>query len=252
MDCKEVIANYWNFRASTYTNGINSFDEEERTVWKKALEDAVPFNKRLKILDVGTGTGFLALLFAEMGHEVTAIDLSDGMLERAKHNAQKMRLDINFSHGDAENLPFESSIFDMVVNKYLLWTLPHPSAAVLEWKRVLRPGGRVFSIDGNWFDSRPDRCVKRFIVEWSARFMEKNKRYLIFKDHCYPIKSSLPLYNGITPANISCIFSEMGFVNTTINPLLEVQRLQKNRYSLVRRLLDNTLIFSISAEKGEM
>ena len=63
----------------------------------------------MKILDVGTGAGFLALLFAEMG-QVTGIDLSVGMLEKAKHNAENMGLKIDFFHGDAENLSFEDSL----------------------------------------------------------------------------------------------------------------------------------------------
>ncbi|MDD4247759.1 MAG: SAM-dependent methyltransferase, partial [Methanosarcina sp.] len=68
IDCKEVIANYWNFRSSTYANGVNGFDEEERTVWKQIFEKSLAPGKSLKVLDVGTGTGFLALLFAEIGH----------------------------------------------------------------------------------------------------------------------------------------------------------------------------------------
>ncbi len=173
MDCKKVIANYWTFRSSTYTNGINSFDEEARTVWKQMLENSLPSRKRLKILDVGTEAGFLALLFAEMGHEVTGIDFSEGMLERAKHNAESMGLEIDFFHEDAENLPFEDNTFDLVVNKYILWTLHRPSSAILEWKRVLKPGGRIFAIDGNWFDSRPDRCIKR-LISGAARFVKRN------------------------------------------------------------------------------
>lgn len=136
IDCKKVIANYWIIRSSTYTNGVNDFDEEERRVWKQTFENSLPANERLKILDVGTGAGFLALLFAEMGHEVTDIDLSAGMLEKAMHNTENMGLKIDFFHGDAENISFEDSSFDLVISKFLLWTLPKPSCAVREWKRA--------------------------------------------------------------------------------------------------------------------
>jgi 2-polyprenyl-3-methyl-5-hydroxy-6-metoxy-1,4-benzoquinol methylase len=74
MDCKKVIANYWNLRSSTYTNGVNGFDEEERAVWKQIFENSLSSGERLNVLDVGTGTGFLALLFAEMGHKVTGVE----------------------------------------------------------------------------------------------------------------------------------------------------------------------------------
>jgi ubiquinone/menaquinone biosynthesis C-methylase UbiE len=60
-----------------------------------------------------------------MGHEVTGIDLSASLLEKAKHDAENLWLEIDFFHGDAENLSFEGSSFDLVVSKFLLWTLPN-------------------------------------------------------------------------------------------------------------------------------
>ncbi|MFY9201455.1 MAG: class I SAM-dependent methyltransferase, partial [Methanosarcina flavescens] len=82
------------------------------------------------------------------------VDLSTGMLEKAKQNADNKELEIDFFHGDAENLPFEDNSFDLVTNKFLLWTLQQPSCAVREWKRVLKPGGKIFAIDGDWFNPR--------------------------------------------------------------------------------------------------
>lgn len=251
IDCKEVIADYWNFRSSTYTNGINGFDDEERMVWKQIFGNSLAFGKRLKVLDVGTGTGFLALLFAEMGHEVTGIDLSEEMLKKAKLNADSMGLEIDLFHGDAENLPFEECCFDLVVNKYLLWTLQEPSCALLEWKRVLKPGGMIFAIDGNWFDPRPDRYIKRVLSGWTEMFAKKNRYSLIFKKSYGPIRNSLPLYEKINPENISLLFSETGLVNTEINPLLEVQTFQRNRYPFSQRLLKNNSIFLISGQKKQ-
>ena len=198
---------------------------------------------------MGTGAGFLALLFAEMGHEVTGIDLSEGMLEQAKHNAKNMGLKIDFSHGDAENLPFDSSSFDLVMNKYLLWTLPEPSFAVKEWKRVLKPGGMVFAIDGDWFDPRPSRRIKRMVYEWTGNLMKKNQTNSVFKN-CYgPIRSSLPLYEEISPEKASFLLSENGFVNTAVNPLLEVQKFKQSKQSLSQRILGNNSIFLISGHK---
>ena len=250
IDCKKVIANYWNIRSSTYTNGVNGFDEEERRVWKQIFENSLLPGEHLKILDVGTGAGFLALLFAEMGHEVTGIDLSVGMLEKAKHNAENMGLEIDFFHGDAENLSFENSTFDLVVSKFLLWTLQKPSCAIMEWKRVLKPNGRIFAIDGDWFDPRPTRRIKRKISEWTGRLVKKNHNSLIFKDYYGPIRDFLPLYEEISPENGSFLFSQNGLVNTAINPLLEVQKFKKNRQSFTQRFLGNNSIFLISGQKG--
>lgn len=249
MDCKKVIASYWNIRSSTYTNGVNGFDEEERAVWKQIFENSLSSGERLNVLDVGTGTGFLALLFAEMGHKVTGIDLSTGMIEKAKHNAQNMGLEIDFFHGDAEKLPFEDGSFDLVTNKFLLWTLQQPSCAVKEWKRVLKPGGMVFAIDGDWFDPRPSKQVKRMLSEWTERFVKKNPNTSIFKDYYGPIRYDLPLYEEISPGKASILFSEMGFVNTSVNPLLEVHRFKRSRQSFLQRILGNNSIFLISGQK---
>jgi len=249
IDCKKVIASYWNIRSSTYTNGVNGFDEEERAVWKQIFENSLSSSEHLNVLDVGTGAGFLALLFAEMGHKVTGVDISLGMLEKAKHNAQNMGLEIDFFHGDAENLPFEDSSFDLVTNKFLLWTLQQPACAVREWKRVLKPGGRIFAIDGDWFDPRTSRCIKRMVSEWTEKFMKKNPNTSIFKDYYGPIRSSLPLYEEISPENASILFSEIGFVNTVIDPLLEVQKFKKSRQSFPQRILGSNSIFLISGQK---
>jgi ubiquinone/menaquinone biosynthesis C-methylase UbiE len=198
---------------------------------------------------VGTGAGFLALLFAEMGHKVTGVDLSSGMLEKAKHNAERMGLEIDFFHGDAENLPFEDNSFDLVVNKFLLWTLPKPSCAVQEWKRVLKPGGRVFAIDGDWFDPRLSRRIKRIASELADRFLKNNNNSLVFKNHYGPIKCFLPLFEEISPKNASFIFTQIGLRNTTVDPLLEVQVFKKNRQSFLQKFFINNSIFLISGQK---
>lgn len=103
------------------------------------------------------------------------VDLSTGMLEKAKQNADNKELEIDFFHGDAENLPFEDNSFDLVTNKFLLWTLQQPSCAVREWKRVLKPGGKIFAIGGDWFNPRPSRRVKRTLSEWIEKFVKKNQ-----------------------------------------------------------------------------
>ncbi len=218
-------------------------------MWKQIFENSLSSHESLKVLDVGTGAGFLALLFAEMGHKVTGVDLSESMLEKAKHNAENMGLEIDFFHGDAEKLPFEDSSFDLVVNKFLLWTLPQPSCAAREWKRVLKSGGRIFAIDGDWFSPHPARRIKRVVSEWTNIFVKKNQSSKIFKD-CYgPIRNSLPLYEEISSKNASLLFSETGFVNTAVNPLMEVQKFKKSRQSFPQRLLGSNSIFLISGQK---
>lgn len=84
----EKIRDYWKDAGEEYDN-YHGFDtEEEEKEWEKFLSSEVSGNK-LKILDAGTGTGFLALLLTEQGHDVVGIDLSDGMMTRARKKAKE-------------------------------------------------------------------------------------------------------------------------------------------------------------------
>jgi 2-polyprenyl-3-methyl-5-hydroxy-6-metoxy-1,4-benzoquinol methylase len=96
METKEIIRDYWDRRSEVYSTGIVEYSEEEREIWKNMLSSTLDRREHLKILDVGTGPGQLALMFAEMGHDVTAVDLSASMLEKAIKNALQRSLDINF------------------------------------------------------------------------------------------------------------------------------------------------------------
>jgi ubiquinone/menaquinone biosynthesis C-methylase UbiE len=155
------------------------------------------------------------------------VDLSAGMLEKAKHNAEHMGLEVDFFTGTQKTCLLRTILSTWVVNKFPLWPLPQPSCAVREWKRVLKPGGRLLAIDGDWFDPRPSKLFKRLVSEWTERFVKKSRNSLIFRNHYGPIKNSLPLFEEISPINASLLFSEIGFVNIEVDPLLEVHMYKK-------------------------
>lgn len=150
VETKDVITARWDRSSKTYDSrpghGIQS--EREKEAWISLLNRSLG-NEPLNVLDVGCGTGVISLILSEMGHNVTGIDLSEGMLKRAKEKAYKQNLRAEFRLGDAENLSFEDGSFDAVINRHLLWTLLNPERAVAEWKRVLKPDGKLIIIDGN-------------------------------------------------------------------------------------------------------
>ena len=86
-DYTEDMVGYWKERSHTYSKDNRSqLENEKKTVWENLILSNTTQEKQLNILDVGTGPGFFAVLLAQKGHHVTAVDVSADMLERAKEN----------------------------------------------------------------------------------------------------------------------------------------------------------------------
>ncbi|HET9250710.1 MAG TPA: class I SAM-dependent methyltransferase [Candidatus Eisenbacteria bacterium] len=95
------------------------------------------------VLDVGCGTGVVAITAARRGARATGLDLTPELLERARENARLARVEIDWHQGDAEELPFEDRTFDMVLSQFGHMFAPRPEVAVAEMLRVLKPGGTI-------------------------------------------------------------------------------------------------------------
>lgn len=148
------VINYWSKRAESYSgstqNSLNNKDE--KTVWEELFYSQINKNKPLKILDVGTGPGFLAIVLANnKNYEVTGVDSSANMLKQATDNAQKDGVSVSFEVSDAHKIPFNDNTFDVVVSRCVTWNLPEPKQAYKEWKRVLKKGGKIINFDANWY-----------------------------------------------------------------------------------------------------
>jgi len=95
------------------------------------------------VLDVGCGTGVVAVTAARAGAKVRGLDLTPGLLERARHNAALARVEVDFTEGDVESLPYADGTFDVVLSQFGHMFGPRPEVTTAEMLRVLRPGGRI-------------------------------------------------------------------------------------------------------------
>jgi len=147
-DVHDRIRDYWDRDSDTYdeTRSHAISDPLEAAAWRQALADALP-GPGSKVLDVGAGTGALSLLAAELGYEVTALDLSTGMLGRAELKAKERGVDerMRFVVGSGTEPP--DGPFDAVMERHVLWTLPDPVGALARWHEVSK---RLVLFEGVW------------------------------------------------------------------------------------------------------
>lgn len=160
------IAAYWTQRASGYSK-VNQEElvngQKER--WGDELISGIfsapclggrTKRAEIRVLDCGTGPGFFAILLAQAGFCVDAVDYTDNMLIEAEKNAraegisEKLEL-LRFQRMNAEKLGFPEGTFDAVVSRNLTWNLPHPEQAYSEWLRVLKKGGVLLNFDADWY-----------------------------------------------------------------------------------------------------
>lgn len=96
------------------------------------------------VLDVGTGTGVVAITARHIGAKVTGLDLTPALLAQAQDSAAAVgHDDIAWHEGDAEALPFADASFDVVLSQFGHMFAPRPEVALGEMLRVLKPGGTI-------------------------------------------------------------------------------------------------------------
>lgn len=152
------ITGFWNTVADGYEahgGNVAEYGSPEYQTWVDALASTLP-NPPADVLDVATGTGYVALAAASVGHRVTAIDLAPAMLEQLAAAAAARGVSVDASLGDAVEPGFPAASFDAVTSRHLLWTLRDPALAMANWRKLLRPGGRLVAVDGFWFTAWND------------------------------------------------------------------------------------------------
>ena len=153
-DIKPRVTLYWTNRAdSFFLQKQHELDSPKAYKWLSEIRKKIGNEKPLKILDVGCGAGYFTVLLGLEGYEVTGIDITGAMIDKAKKLMEMNEpydCDLQAVVMDAENLDFCDESFDVVISRNLTWTLPHPIQAYSEWYRVLKKGGILLNFDAEY------------------------------------------------------------------------------------------------------
>lgn len=205
----EEIETYWDKRAKGYSKvNQEELSNGQKEIWlceiQEKIEENYPNRCRadISILDVGTGPGFFAIILAQAGYHVTAVDYTKTMLEQAKKNAGELAKDITFLQMDAQDLTFEQDTFDVVISRNLTWVLEKPDKAYVSWLRVLKRNGLMLNFDANWYGYLYDEEKYQGYKQDRAKVEEQGvEDYYIGTDieAMEKIARQVPLSNRIRP-----------------------------------------------------
>lgn len=161
---KEDIREYWSGRAATFDDAPGHFIPDAAVAaWRQLIEDALGPPAGRRVLDLACGTGEISRVLLGMGAEVTGLDFSESMLDRAraKHAGKRFRGIL----ADAEAPGEPPGRYDGAIARHLVWTLTDPAAALAAWRAVLRPGARVLVIDGDFVGFGPVGRAQRWLAD---------------------------------------------------------------------------------------
>lgn len=195
---KELVRRHWDRRAASFDQESASHgfcNEAQARAWRRLISE-ISGPTSLDVLDVGCGTGFLSLLLAERGHRITGVDVAPAMLAEARSKAAAQGLDVHFIEADVETLDLPGGSLDLIVERHVLWTLPHPDVALDAWHRLLRPNGRIVLIEGHW------------------GAMERRDEYAEIHD-------LLPLFGGRPQDEITALVRAQGYTSVKVEPLMD-------------------------------
>jgi SAM-dependent methyltransferase len=219
-DVNDRIREFWDRDSATYDHSAShaASDPLEAAAWRAALRRALP-DPPVSVLDVGAGTGSLSLLAAELRYEVTALDLSEGMLSKAREKAAARGLEVEFEVGSAIAPP--EGPFEAVMERHVLWTVPDPVGALRAWRRVTAPGGRLVLFEGVWGSRAPANRTRHAVAGLL-------RSALGLDDHhhaSYPdeVIEALPFARMPSPAPLVQAVADAGYTGVRIQRLRDVE-----------------------------
>ena len=183
--------------------------------WKAKLVASIEWPAHPRVLDLACGTGDIAFAAAAKGGRVVGLDITHRMLQLASVKPRALR-PVRFVTGDMMALPFPDASFDVITTGYGLRNVPDLGGALREMVRVLRPGGRMLSLDFN----RPASPAVRGVYLAYLMVVGSALGWILHGDpdtYRY-IPESLVRYPGA--AGVATMMREEGFTHVSWWPLL--------------------------------
>ncbi|MBY0497623.1 MAG: ubiquinone/menaquinone biosynthesis methyltransferase [Cyanobacteria bacterium] len=200
---------------------VLSYGQDAR--WKKTLVSIADIRPGERALDLAAGTGDIAFAVAARGAKTIGLDITHRMLQlaRLRSSGASARQALKDSHvefitGDMTSLPFRSGAFDLVTTGYGLRNVPDLNTAIDEIARVLKPGGRLLSLDFN----RPENAIVRAVYLAYLTVVGSTLGWILHRDpdtYRY-IPASIRRYPGAR--GVADRIAARGFDHVTVIPLL--------------------------------
>ena len=219
-DVHDRIREFWDRDSHTYDDSSSHSvsDPLEAAAWRAALRRTLP-DPGASILDAGAGTGALSVLATELGYHVTALDMSEGMLSKAREKARERKLDITFVVGQAVEPP--PGLFDAVMERHVVWTMPDPVAVLRAWRAVVIPGGKLVLFEGVWKPATPTDRMRVAAAEGLRKVRGNGAHH-----HApYPedVMAQLPLAGMSSPGPLIDAVHEAGWRAARVERLADIE-----------------------------
>ncbi len=244
FDLRDEIRAYWSARAATFDQqpGHEIFSMNERVAWHNLIRKHLGEGDGRLALDLASGTGVVSHLLDDLGFRVTGMDWSEAMLERARSKAKSRGRNIRFLLGDAENTLEADETYEVITNRHLVWTLVDPEAAFMEWHRLLKPGGKLLVVDGDFVKmSMISRLVKRFLrlataLKISPRTASETLSGDMAETHAH-ILSRVYFSGGARSEAVADLLRKAGFSNVIVDgDMRAIRRAQRKNFNFFKRL----------------
>jgi ubiquinone/menaquinone biosynthesis C-methylase UbiE len=229
----DIVRDSFTTQAKAFAS--NPWVTDEERIHRLVAAARLTGNER--VLDIATGPGYIAEAFARVSQEAIGVDLTEAMLSIARERTQQRGVtNVSFRIGDAQNLPFESEEFDLVVSRLALHHVQNPLQALREMTRVLRHGGTVL-IEDIFASEHPGRAA--YHDRWETlrdpshvRALPLSKLLQFFRDDLEI--ESVSTHDDLTPE------VERWLATTETPP---------DRAAEVRRLLEEDLLHDLSGTR---